>query len=69
MTARNDITGDFIASRSSSDAYREGFDKIWAKPLEKTTRCNTDPRAPHGFLSTISMELGRYVCRCEGWAP
>lgn len=27
--SRNDITGDSLATRPSSDAYREGHDRIW----------------------------------------
>lgn len=69
MTAKNDITGDFISTRTSSDAYREGFDRIWKKPSKPEGTCKTDPRAPHGFLSTLSLEEGRYVCRCEVWTP
>ena len=31
MTARNDITGDEIKTKTSSDAYRENYDKIFRK--------------------------------------
>lgn len=31
MTSTNDITGDAILSRSSTDAYREGWDRIFGK--------------------------------------
>lgn len=31
MTARNDITGDLIVSGGSSDAYRDGWDRIFGK--------------------------------------
>ena len=31
MTARNDITGDAIASRTTIDKYRENFDRIFTK--------------------------------------
>lgn len=29
MTARNDITGDSIATRKTNDAYRDGWDRIF----------------------------------------
>jgi hypothetical protein len=31
MTARNDITGDAIQTKSPNDAYREGWDRIFGK--------------------------------------
>lgn len=31
MTARNDITGDAIASRTTTDSYRDNYDRIWRK--------------------------------------
>lgn len=31
MTARNDITGDSIATKTSTDAYRDGWDRIFKK--------------------------------------
>jgi transketolase len=36
MTARNDITGDSIKSKSNSDNYRNRFDAIdWSVKMEK----------------------------------
>ena len=32
MTARNDITGDAIASRTTTDSYRKNFDAIFRTP-------------------------------------
>lgn len=34
MAARNDITGDVIATKGSSDAYRNNFDAIFRKPVK-----------------------------------
>lgn len=31
MTAKNDITGDSIRSKTSSDAYRSNYDLIFGK--------------------------------------
>lgn len=33
-TAKNDITGDVIASKGGSDAYRQGWDRIFGKKKE-----------------------------------
>lgn len=29
MTSRNDITGDFMSTKAASDAYRDGYDRIF----------------------------------------
>lgn len=34
-----------------------------------SSKCKTDPRAPHGFLRGASHSEGRYVCECEYWEP
>lgn len=37
MTAKNDITGDNIVSRASTDSYRDNYDRIFgkkARPVE-----------------------------------
>lgn len=31
MTATNDITGDSLQSKSTTDAYRDGWDRIFGK--------------------------------------
>lgn len=36
MTARNDITGDALITKSSTDAYREGYDRIFGKKKQAT---------------------------------
>jgi hypothetical protein len=35
MTARNDITGDSIATKGTTDAYRDNYDRIFGKKLEE----------------------------------
>lgn len=32
MAARNDITGDIIATKTNSESYRDNFDAIFRKP-------------------------------------
>ena len=36
MTSKNDITGDSQKTKSSSDAYREGWDRIFGKKTGPT---------------------------------
>lgn len=38
MTARNDITGDVIATKSASDAYRDNYDRIFGALKDKGVR-------------------------------
>ena len=65
MTARNDITGDAIASRTTTDAYRDNFDAIFRK-----TRA-MPPAAEPGYTGwamfpdcTGSCDRGE-ECRCK----
>ena len=37
-TAKNDITGDLIATKSSSDAYRDGWERIFGKKSKGKTK-------------------------------
>lgn len=37
-TARNDITGDFIQSKPSSDMFDEGYERIWGKKKKEPSR-------------------------------
>jgi hypothetical protein len=30
-------------------------------------KCNSHPKAPHGFNRNSSHSADRYVCECEGW--
>ena len=35
MTSTNDITGDRIISKPTSDAYRQNWDRVFSKPSPK----------------------------------
>ena len=35
-TAKNDVTGDFIKSKPSSDMFEENFDRIFRKKKEES---------------------------------
>ena len=37
-TARNDITGDFIHSKPSSDMFEQGWDRIFGKKKKEESR-------------------------------
>lgn len=34
MTSRNDITGDALKTKTTTDAYRDGWDRIFGKKTE-----------------------------------
>ena len=38
MTSKNDITGDEIKSKTNSDRYREGWDRIFGKKQEESVK-------------------------------
>lgn len=40
MTARNDITGDSIATRKTNDAYRNGWDRIFKNQVKEEREAN-----------------------------
>lgn len=75
MTARNDITGDSIASRPSSDAYRDNYDRIFGKKntaqsgsitlsaelFEEAKQYTTDPDALVRFLREQGLSKAQSV--------
>lgn len=44
-TARNDITGDSIQSKPSSDLYRDNWDRIFGKKSEQKDPPDDTPTA------------------------
>lgn len=42
MAARNDITGDSIQTKKPSDAYRDGWDRIFGKNKQSEEKINDD---------------------------
>jgi hypothetical protein len=52
MTAKNDITGDPISTKPATEAYREGWERIFKARLESQAAINE--------LTRISQELGLY---------
>lgn len=49
--AKNDITGDEIATKAVNDLYRDGFDRIFGKPQDllppERECCGTFKGSPH----------------------
>lgn len=44
MTAKNDITGDAIRSKSNTDAYRDNYDRIFRKKKEEVVEEQVDTK-------------------------
>lgn len=44
MASRNDVTGDELKSRAQSEAYANGYDRIWGKKkqTEQPGQTNTE---------------------------
>jgi hypothetical protein len=51
-TARNDVTGDFIRSKPSSDMFEENFDKIFRKNKK------SDDVSPHLHEYELNKSTG-----------
>lgn len=41
MSAKNDITGDSIITKSSTDKYRDGWERIFGKQKREMNECDT----------------------------
>ncbi len=56
MTSRNDITGDSILTKASSDAYRDNWDKIFGKRAKGDSsddQTTSEAEAPSQNTSTV----------------
>lgn len=42
-TAKNDVTGDKIQTKASSDSFRENFDRIFKKTVEEIEKDTKKP--------------------------
>lgn len=60
MTTKNEITGDSLITRASSEAYRNNWDKIFGKKKDKQEQ---EPSLDE--LTQLSEELGLYEDRDE----
>lgn len=43
MTSKNDITGDIIATKANTDAYRNGWDRIFSAKKETLNTSKNNP--------------------------
>jgi len=57
MTTKNDVTGDSMVSKKTTDAYRDNWDKIFGKPKKEPKESWLDnameykePETPEGKL-------------------
>jgi hypothetical protein len=66
MTARNDITGDAIASRGTTDNYRDNFDRIFGK--KKSNSVSIRLVGIHVGRSQLSEDIGPVESRAEQYA-
>lgn len=60
MTTKNEITGDSLITRASSEAYRSNWDKIFGKKKDKQ-----EQEKALTELTQLSEELGLYEDRDE----
>jgi len=44
MTAKNDITGDALKTKQSTDQYRTGWERIFAKKQEPSSTEKSKPQ-------------------------
>lgn len=64
MTARNDITGDTIATKGTSDAYRDNYDRIFGALKDKGVRdvkFTVDPESTGDVNESIVTVLDSYL--------
>ena len=55
MTSKNDITGDSIASKKSTDDYRDGWDRIFGQ--HKKVQTNDDNSANNADKSDHKQDV------------
>lgn len=63
----NDITGDTLISRSSTDAYRDGWDRIFKKPVvtTKDDQPDTDEVLYNGTSTTGGSECPEITAKAS----
>lgn len=44
MTTRNDITGDSLTTKTSTDNYRDGWDRIFGNKEDKESLNNSETK-------------------------
>ena len=67
MTARNDITGDVIATKGSTDAYRDGWDRIFGRKTEPVPAPVEVKIVIDEDTIAVNMKLERDKLTAEWW--
>jgi len=62
MTARNDITGDELKSKTNSEAYRDNYDRIFGNKRRKDTEQSSETEG--GKSTTEKSQQGS--CQEDG---
>lgn len=65
MPTRNDITGDTIVTKSTGNAYREGWDRIFGKkPMPMQVSIEIEAEVPD---REIEAQIKADALRAEWW--
>lgn len=64
---RPDSRGSWKPTGRQLNSLRDALREALEQPQEP--KCNTHPKAPHGFDRNASHSAHRYVCDCESWEP
>ena len=59
MATRNDVTGDPLISKSPTDSYRDGWDRIFGKkPKKETPPKKKEPNEDRDHRPDAEQKLG-----------
>ena len=61
MSSTNDITGDSIQTKPSSQAYREGYDRAFSKPTDAASIKDQYQNIGLANSSTFKRPEGRWL--------
>lgn len=61
MTTKNDITGDKLVTKTSSDAYRSGWDNIFKKKEEHNDFDKLTEELDNSMTQEEKDEVGAWV--------
>jgi len=61
MSASNDITGDSIQSKPSSQSYRDGYDRAFSKPTDAAAIKQRYTKIGTANSETFKRQEGRWI--------
>ena len=68
MIARNEITGDFIKTKGSNDAFRDGWDRIFGKKeVQEPVPAPAEPPVQVAVEKPDETKLQEDALRQEWW--